>query len=172
LFAQSGVVKAAVPHVADPDEARVHVALPSPVRTRCDATGTDGMNLVAKEYIAAQGPDNPGDLILSRFAGAAAECTAALLVNPYDPEAVATRSRTRSRCRLRELRRQKLIVNGSAHAQDQADLRRITSLAPLGELITDRSAVDLPLPGLGTGAMALIEFYGDSIVQAESEEDE
>jgi hypothetical protein len=48
------------------------------------------MNLLAKEYIAAQGPDNPGDLILSRFAGAAAECTAALLVNPYDPEAVAT----------------------------------------------------------------------------------
>jgi trehalose 6-phosphate synthase len=50
----------------------------------------DGMNLVAKEYIAAQNPEDPGVLILSRFAGAAAECTAALLVNPYDPEAVAT----------------------------------------------------------------------------------
>jgi trehalose 6-phosphate synthase len=50
----------------------------------------DGMNLVAKEYIAAQDADDPGVLILSRFAGAAAECTAALLVNPYDPEAVAT----------------------------------------------------------------------------------
>ena len=50
----------------------------------------DGMNLVAKEYVAAQNPDDPGVLILSRFAGAAAECTAALLVNPYDPEAVAT----------------------------------------------------------------------------------
>jgi trehalose 6-phosphate synthase len=50
----------------------------------------DGMNLVAKEYIAAQDPDDPGVLILSRFAGAAAECTAALLVNPYDPETVAT----------------------------------------------------------------------------------
>ena len=50
----------------------------------------DGMNLVAKEYIAAQDPDDPGVLILSRFAGAAAELTAALLVNPYDPEAVAT----------------------------------------------------------------------------------
>ena len=34
-------------------------------------------------------PDDPGVLILSRFAGAAAECEAALLVNPYDPEAVA-----------------------------------------------------------------------------------
>jgi trehalose 6-phosphate synthase len=50
----------------------------------------DGMNLVAKEYIAAQDPEDPGVLILSRFAGAAAECTAALLVNPYDPETVAT----------------------------------------------------------------------------------
>lgn len=49
----------------------------------------DGMNLVAKEYIAAQDPENPGVLILSRFAGAAAECGAALIVNPYDPEAVA-----------------------------------------------------------------------------------
>jgi trehalose 6-phosphate synthase len=50
----------------------------------------DGMNLVAKEYIAAQDPDDPGVLILSRFAGAAAECSSALLVNPYDPESVAT----------------------------------------------------------------------------------
>jgi trehalose 6-phosphate synthase len=50
----------------------------------------DGMNLVAKEYIAAQDPEDPGVLILSRFAGAAAECTASLLVNPYDPETVAT----------------------------------------------------------------------------------
>src|SRR5262249_32927974 len=40
--------------------------------------------------IAAQDPDDPGVLILSRFAGAAAELTAALLVNPYDPESVAT----------------------------------------------------------------------------------
>jgi len=43
---------------------------------------------VAKEYVAAQNPDDPGVLILSRFAGAARECTAALLVNPYDPEGV------------------------------------------------------------------------------------
>ena len=49
----------------------------------------DGMNLVAKEYVAAQNPEDPGVLILSRFAGAARECAAALLVNPYDPEGVA-----------------------------------------------------------------------------------
>ncbi len=44
----------------------------------------DGMNLVAKEYVAAQDPDDPGALVLSRFAGAAQELTAALMVNPYD----------------------------------------------------------------------------------------
>jgi len=49
----------------------------------------DGMNLVAKEYVAAQDPEDPGVLILSRFAGAAVECQAALLVNPYDQEEVA-----------------------------------------------------------------------------------
>jgi trehalose 6-phosphate synthase len=49
----------------------------------------DGMNLVAKEYIAAQDAEDPGVLVLSRFAGAAHECKEALLVNPYDTEAVA-----------------------------------------------------------------------------------
>jgi trehalose 6-phosphate synthase len=49
----------------------------------------DGMNLVAKEYVAAQDADDPGVLILSRFAGSAAECAGALFVNPYDPESVA-----------------------------------------------------------------------------------
>ena len=47
------------------------------------------MNLVAKEYIASQNPDDPGVLILSRFAGAAQECKAALSVNPYDPDSIA-----------------------------------------------------------------------------------
>ncbi|NIA71457.1 trehalose-6-phosphate synthase [Pelagibius litoralis] len=49
----------------------------------------DGMNLVAKEYVAAQDPEDPGVLILSRFAGAAQELTNALLVNPFDTSAVA-----------------------------------------------------------------------------------
>jgi trehalose 6-phosphate synthase len=48
----------------------------------------DGMNLVGKEYVAAQDEKDPGVLILSRFAGAACEFDTALLVNPYDPEAV------------------------------------------------------------------------------------
>ena len=47
------------------------------------------MNLVAKEYVAAQAPDNPGVLVLSQFAGAAQELKSALIVNPYDTEATA-----------------------------------------------------------------------------------
>lgn len=49
----------------------------------------DGMNLVAKEYIAAQDPEDPGVLILSRFAGAAQQLTDALLINPYSPDDLA-----------------------------------------------------------------------------------
>ena len=52
------------------------VALVTPLR--------DGMNLVAKEFIAAQDPADPGVLVLSRFAGAAEQLKQALLVNPYD----------------------------------------------------------------------------------------
>lgn len=46
----------------------------------------DGMNLVAKEYVAAQDPEDPGVLILSRFAGAAQQFSDAILVNPYSPD--------------------------------------------------------------------------------------
>jgi trehalose 6-phosphate synthase len=49
----------------------------------------DGMNLVAKEYIAAQNPEDPGVLILSRFAGAIYQMPEAIAVNPYDIKEVA-----------------------------------------------------------------------------------
>jgi trehalose 6-phosphate synthase len=61
--------------------AAAQVGLVTPLR--------DGMNLVAKEYVAAQDPENPGALVLSQFAGAARELGAALIVNPYDGAAVA-----------------------------------------------------------------------------------
>jgi trehalose 6-phosphate synthase len=57
------------------------VALVTPLR--------DGMNLVAKEFLAAQDPQDPGVLVLSRFAGAAEQLREALLVNPYDIEGTA-----------------------------------------------------------------------------------
>lgn len=60
---------------------KARVGLVTPLR--------DGMNLVAKEYVAAQDPADPGVLVLSRFAGAAQQLAAALLVNPDDPEEIA-----------------------------------------------------------------------------------
>ena len=65
---------------------RAQVGLVTPMR--------DGMNLVAKEYIAAQDPDDPGVLVLSRFAGAAQQMGEALIVNPYDTHEVAEAIRT------------------------------------------------------------------------------
>ncbi|MEA3119154.1 MAG: trehalose 6-phosphate synthase, partial [Paraburkholderia sp.] len=58
-----------------------HVGYVTPLR--------DGMNLVAKEYVSAQDPDDPGVLVLSCFAGAAQELTAALIVNPIDLDGMA-----------------------------------------------------------------------------------
>ncbi|RZJ06908.1 MAG: alpha,alpha-trehalose-phosphate synthase (UDP-forming), partial [Haliea sp.] len=58
------------------------VALVTPLR--------DGMNLVAKEFVVAQDPADPGVLVLSRFAGAAEQLKEALLVNPYDTENTAS----------------------------------------------------------------------------------
>ena len=48
----------------------------------------DGMNLVAKEYIAAQNPDNPGVLLLSRYAGAAEQMQAAVIIDPHQPQSM------------------------------------------------------------------------------------
>src|SRR5205085_5149540 len=53
-----------------------HIGLVTPLR--------DGMNLVAKEFVAVQDEEDPGVLVLSRFAGAAEQLRDALLVNPYD----------------------------------------------------------------------------------------
>jgi trehalose 6-phosphate synthase len=57
------------------------VGLVTPIR--------DGMNLVAKEFVAAQDPRNPGVLVLSELAGASVELCDAVLVNPYDVDNVA-----------------------------------------------------------------------------------
>ena len=68
-------------NVLMPLYAEAQVGLVTPLR--------DGMNLVAKEYAAAQDPDDPGVLVLSQFAGAAVELDTALLVNPYDATGIA-----------------------------------------------------------------------------------
>jgi trehalose 6-phosphate synthase len=65
----------------------------------------DGMNLVAKEYVAAQDPENPGVLILSRFAGAALQLKDALIVNPFSREDVADALETALNMPLAERKR-------------------------------------------------------------------
>lgn len=70
-------VNQAIPHATLTGLYRMaDVGLVTPLR--------DGMNLVAKEYVASQDGEDPGVLVLSRYAGAASELDAALLVNPYD----------------------------------------------------------------------------------------
>jgi trehalose 6-phosphate synthase len=64
----------------------------------------DGMNLVAKEYVAAQDAEDPGVLILSRFAGAAEEMGDALIVNPYSIDATADVIRVALEMNLEERR--------------------------------------------------------------------
>jgi trehalose 6-phosphate synthase len=64
----------------------------------------DGMNLVAKEYVAAQNPFDPGVLVLSSFAGAAKELDAALVVNPHDIDGLARQIANALTMRLDERR--------------------------------------------------------------------
>ncbi|MBU6503143.1 MAG: alpha,alpha-trehalose-phosphate synthase (UDP-forming) [Burkholderiales bacterium] len=81
------------------------VALVTPLR--------DGMNLVAKEFIAAQDPADPGVLVLSRFAGAAEQLKQALLVNPYDTDGMADMIQRALQMPLqeRQARHQSLLKN-------------------------------------------------------------
>jgi trehalose 6-phosphate synthase len=84
------------------------VALVTPVR--------DGMNLVAKEFVAAQDPEDPGVLVLSPMAGAAEELTAALQVNPYDKRGTALA--------LRQALNMPLDERRDRHMQMMAAVRR------------------------------------------------
>jgi trehalose 6-phosphate synthase len=75
------VAKAGPRHVLAGYMRRARVGLVTPLR--------DGMNLVAKEFVAAQDPHDPGVLVLSRFAGAARQLNGAVLVNPHDADEMA-----------------------------------------------------------------------------------
>ena len=73
----------------------------------------DGMNLVAKEYVAAQDPADPGVLVLSTFAGAAAQMKEAVLVNPYSAEEMADAIVTAlSMSREERIRRWEALIAG------------------------------------------------------------
>lgn len=87
-----------------------HVGLVTPLM--------DGMNLVAKEFVAAQDPADPGVLILSHFAGAAEQMEDALLVNPHDTEQVAITIRTALTMSKGERRRRHERLMEGLRAQD------------------------------------------------------
>jgi len=73
----------------------------------------DGMNLVAKEYVAAQDPEDPGVLILSKFAGAAEQMADAILVNPHSAEEIADAIRQALRMpREERVRRWRSLMDG------------------------------------------------------------
>ena len=78
----------------------------------------DGMNLVAKEYVAAQDPADPGVLVLSRFAGAAETMRAALIVNPYDTDGTAEAIQQALRMPLEERRVRHARLLAGLRAQD------------------------------------------------------
>lgn len=78
----------------------------------------DGMNLVAKEYVAAQDPDDPGVLVLSNRAGAARELEDALLVNPYDTRGIARALQTALTMPLCERRRRHERLLMMLHQKD------------------------------------------------------
>jgi trehalose 6-phosphate synthase len=84
----------------------------------------DGMNLVAKEYVAAQDPADPGVLILSRFAGAAAQMTEALLVNPYSKDEISDAIRQAIDMPLPERQRRWEALNACVKEQDVVWWRR------------------------------------------------
>ena len=84
------------------------------------------MNLVAKEYVAAQNPADPGVLVLSKFAGAANELDTALLVNPHDIDGMARTIATALSMPLTERRmRWEAMMTKLQRQHDPAMVRRI-----------------------------------------------
>lgn len=78
----------------------------------------DGMNLVAKEYVAAQNPEDPGVLVLSELAGAARQLKAAVLVNPYDVETTGDAIETALAMPLEERRERWKQLMGTVRKDD------------------------------------------------------
>jgi len=91
----------------------------------------DGMNLVAKEYVAAQDPENPGVLVLSQFAGAAAELEGALIVNPHETEAMGEAIKTALDMPLaeRQERHRRMFTRLAVHDVDRWAERFLSALS-------------------------------------------
>ena len=102
------------------------------------------MNLVAKEYVAAQDPEDPGVLILSRFAGAAEDLDEALIVNPYSIDATADVVRQALEMDLSERRARHRALKATVHRHDLAAWCR-SYLAALERVRTSQDPPSLQL---------------------------
>ena len=102
------------------------VALVTPLR--------DGMNLVAKEFVAMQDEEDPGVLVLSRFAGAAERMREAILVNPYDIPATAQAIQRALQMSLAERRERHAALLEEVRTHDVHRWRR-EFLATLSEVV-------------------------------------
>ncbi|HZL98641.1 MAG TPA: trehalose-6-phosphate synthase [Planctomycetota bacterium] len=122
----------------------------------CVSSLHDGMNLVAKEFVAAR-EDERGVLVLSQFTGAAGELSQALVVNPYDTEQMAdafaaalTMSASDQEARMRAMRQQVAEFNVYRWAgrmiDDAARLREQGRVAQSLEARADRDAPPEPAP--------------------------
>ena len=128
----------------------------------------DGMNLVAKEFVAAQDPDDPGVLVLSRFAGAAQQLDAALRINPHDADAMADALDRALAMPLAERKdRWQSMWDALADRSPVAWGR-----AFVATLLRASSIVAVPVPEqrpprAGTGALALVEPAGASAMMTD-----
>lgn len=109
----------------------------------------DGMNLVAKEYIASQNPVDPGVLILSKFAGAAEQLSDAVLVNPYDLNDISQGIKTALEMTPAERRQryQKLIKTVCKSDADAWGSSYFSALVKAGQRRTARSPKSPPEMG-------------------------
>ena len=113
----------------------------------------DGMNLVAKEYVAAR-DDEDGVLVLSKFTGAATELLDALIVNPYDIEGVAEAiheglEMSRGERRIRMQRMRNYLIDRNIYrwaASILGDLHELRIESPGGtDLVHSRSVRTAPV---------------------------
>jgi trehalose 6-phosphate synthase/phosphatase len=131
----------------------------------------DGMNLVAKEFVASR-IDEDGVLVLSEFAGAAAELDGALVVNPYDVEAVAeniqralTMPSAERRAHMRMLRRR--VQAHDVHAWAAGFIRQLRELRPgpgAEPQRQERSLSSALAAAQRTGALRLLLDYDGTLV--------
>jgi trehalose 6-phosphate synthase len=107
----------------------------------------DGMNLMAKEYVAAQDPENPGVLILSQFAGAAEQLQTALLINPHHRDEVADAlHRALAMDRLERVQRHTAMM--ASVVAENSDVWWRSFIDRLGRIATARCAQSVSASGL------------------------